>query len=162
MKKAILFFVEGESDKVYIASIFKNQFLLSENIILKIFALNGKGNIKEHKIKREIKKLDKNILLKIIIVFDTDDLILNKNKDLQNCQNIIKMTNKLGYEYIFFNKDIETILEIPKGENKIKTALNMSNKINYKLIKSKNKSNYIEAGTNLYEIFKKINDFIKK
>lgn len=147
----IIFIVEGESDWIYIK---KYITMLEQNNIktkktIRYICSKGKGNLIK-KYNSEIKQ-KKNCENHYIIVFDVDEIT-----DKQNNEILYSITN-LKIDFIFFNKNIESVLGI-KTIDKKKTEIsrNFSFK-NIKIDSSEFKKEKIsENGSNLYMVIRNI------
>lgn len=154
---SLIIIVEGESDKIYIRKIVKP--ILEDNnlgyIKLNVKHSKGKGNIIE-KAKKEIKRyMDRDY--KVIIVMDTD-LINSNQKDIEDFKKIKNYIKENNYEFIFFNKNIEDVLDVEVKGTKKRTA----EKYDVKYLKRLENNNFNSKGSNLHIVIDKIIDKMLK
>lgn len=80
------------------------------------------------------------------------DLINSNQKDKEDFDRILNYINGNNYEFIFFNKNIEDVLEIEIKDSKIKTA----EKYYVKNLKKLESNNYNKKGSNLHIVIDRI------
>ena len=154
---SLIIIVEGESDKIYISKIIKT--ILKDNnlnnIKLNVKHSKGKGNIIE-KTEKEINNyIDRDY--KVIIVMDTD-LINSNQKDIEDLNKIQKYIEEKNYEFVFFNKNIEDVLDVEVKGTKKRTG----ERYNVKYLKRLENNNFNSKGSNLHIVIDKIIDEMLK
>lgn len=108
----VIFICEGKSDYEYLKKILE---YLNQDKKIKIakVLLNGKTNYNKKNVIKEINKLVKlyisNGESKIIYVIDTDDINLS-SYDKKLFEEIEEYTKANNYELIFFNRNIEEVI----------------------------------------------------
>lgn len=135
----IIVLCEGESDAIYLDIIFKKLIEKNSDINLKFTSIpiKGKTNFEN---KKYIDKV-KNIKLKfqgesqVLYVVDTDDVDTSK-EDLELLEKIAEHVKKQDWHFVFFNRDIEEVLNKNADRKKKVNELEVIQKRNLmKLIK---------------------------
>lgn len=135
----IIVLCEGESDAIYLDIIFKKLIEKNSDINLKFTSIpiKGKTNFEN---KKYIDKV-KNIKLKfqgesqVLYVVDTDDVDTSK-EDLELLEKIAEYVKKQDWHFVFFNRDIEEVLNKNADRKKKVNELEVIQKRNLmKLIK---------------------------
>ena len=135
----IIVLCEGESDAIYLDIIFKKLIEKNSDINLKFTSIpiKGKTNFEN---KKYIDKV-KNIKLKfqgesqVLYVVDTDDVDTSK-EDLELLEKIAEDVKKQDWHFVFFNRDIEEVLNKNADRKKKVNELEVIQKRNLmKLIK---------------------------
>lgn len=107
--------IEQGSDRLYIEDYIKHFFDIS-GVKLKFIPMSGKGNYKTtkviNKINQKIKEYTKtnpnNPKFKVIYFIDWDNPRFNNSQFNLNNQ-IVEYINKMNYELVYFNKNIENV-----------------------------------------------------
>lgn len=154
----IIVLCEGESDAIYLDIIFKKLIEKNSDINLKFTSIpiKGKTNFEN---KKYIDKV-KNIKLKfqgesqVLYVVDTDDVDTSK-EDLELLEKITEHVKKQDWHFVFFNRDIEEVLnkkadrkkKMNEARSYTKKKFNEVDKNNLKV------KNYLIRGTsNLFSV----------
>ena len=154
----IIVLCEGESDAIYLDIIFKKLIEKNSDINLKFTSIpiKGKTNFEN---KKYIDKV-KNIKLKfqgesqVLYVVDTDDVDTSK-EDLELLEKIAEYVKKQDWHFVFFNRDIEEVLnkkadrkkKMNEARSYTKKKFNEVDKNNLKV------KNYLIRGTsNLFSV----------
>ena len=154
----IIVLCEGESDAIYLDIIFKRLIEKNSDINLKFTSIpiKGKTNFEN---KKYIDKV-KNIKLKfqgesqVLYVVDTDDIDTSK-KDSELLEKIAEYVKKQDWHFVFFNRDIEEVLnkkadrkkKVNEARSYTKKKFNEVDKNNLKV------KNYLTRGTsNLFSV----------
>lgn len=154
----IIVLCEGESDAIYLDIIFKKLIEKNSDINLKFTSIpiKGKTNFEN---KKYIDKV-KNIKLKfqgesqVLYVVDTDDVDTSK-EDLELLEKIAEYVKKQDWYFVFFNRDIEEVLnkkvdrkkKVNEARNYTKKKFNEVDKNNLKV------RDYLIRGTsNLFSV----------
>ena len=154
----IIVLCEGESDAIYLDRIFK--MLKEKNIDINLkftpISIKGKTNFEN---KKYIDKV-KNVKLKfqgesqVLYVVDTDDVDTSK-EDLELLEKIAEYVKKQDQHFVFFNRDIEEVLnknadrkkKVNEARSYAKKKFNEVDKNNLKV------KNYLTRGTsNLFSV----------
>ena len=154
----IIVLCEGESDKIYLDKIIKmlKEKNLDINFKFTPILTKGKTNFENKKYIDKVKnaKLKFQGESQVLYVVDTDDIDTSK-EDLEILKRIDKYVNDQDWYFVFFNRDIEDVLN-KKADRKKKTneARSYSEKKFNEIDKNNLKvKNYFTRGTsNLFSV----------
>ncbi len=161
--KYISVIVEGLTDKIYIDKILKevlSDYLAENKTKLDIQVANGKGSL-IRKSNESLIKIKKNNFKNYEIIITTDmDEYKNKEEDRKKFDEIREHTQNKGFHFVFFNRDIEDVLEITvkKGALKKKAAerYNPGRDLKKKIREKLKINGYSKSGSNLFLVLSEI------
>ncbi len=161
--KYISVIVEGLTDKIYIDKILKevlSDYLAENKTKLDIQVANGKGSL-IRKSNENLIKIKKNNFKNYEIIIATDmDEYKNKEEDRKKFDEIREHTQNKGFHFVFFNRDIEDVLEITvkKGVLKKKAAerYNPGRDLKKNIREKLRINGYNKSGSNLFSILSEI------
>lgn len=160
----IIFVLEGKTDYEYINRIITKLYPeLKNGIKIKPLFMNGKTNYNkiENKIKENKSKFSEES--KVIFVVDTDEVSSNTN-DLKLFKEIEEYTKHKKYHLIFFNPDIEGVLN-PKVKYSKNKKDKMTEARHWKIAKEdidklKNRNEKLRGTSNICMILEMIKNTI--